>query len=135
MPDGGSMNCGELQTALKQGRALTVAEAAHLDGCGECLEVWLDATVTQALDAKPVVEVPAEFAARVAAGLPAKPMVARRGGHWGLTTAVLLVAVGMIALAVADPAAMKGEMGAVFVALVVTEIAGIALWLAPRTGS
>ena len=133
MPDGGPMNgsipCDELRAALRRGGALTAAEAAHVEGCGECLEAWLDQTVTEALDAKPVVEVPAGFAARVAAGLPQKRMAARRDGHWGLTTASLLVAVGLFAAAFADPAMMKTEMGVVFAALVVTEIAGIALWL------
>jgi hypothetical protein len=129
MPDSGLVSCDELRVALRQTRTLTAPEAAHVEGCDACLEVWLDATVTQALDAKPEVKIPSEFAARIADGLPEKHMAAGRSPQWGLMTAVALVAVGMIALAIGYPAVMKGEMGVVFTALVVTEIAGIALWL------
>ncbi|MGC2161726.1 MAG: hypothetical protein WA634_07460 [Silvibacterium sp.] len=140
MPDSGSMNgavnCDELRPALKHGRALTAAQQAHMDGCENCLEAWLDATVTQALDAKPEVAIPADFAARVAAGLKVsgteKRVAAQRSPHWGLLTASLLVAAGMIAVAVADPNSAHTRMGIVFMALVVTEIAGIALWLGTR---
>jgi hypothetical protein len=133
MPDTGAINCDELRQALKQGRALTTAESAHVEGCDSCLEAWLDATVTQALDAKPEVKIPADFAARVARGLSAKRGAVgasrERSPHWGLATASLLVAAGLIAMAVADPVRVNTWVGVVFVTLVVSEIAGIALWL------
>jgi hypothetical protein len=95
--------------------------------------VWLDVTVTEALNAKPEVRVPADFAAQVAAQLPEKRSVVRgargRERHWGLITAILLVAVGLVAAAVADPSGLNSRMGLIFMALVVSEIAGIGLWL------
>jgi len=131
----GAMNCDQLRGAMRQGYALTGADLAHVEHCEECLEMWLDATVTQALDAKPEVTIPADFSARVAAGLPAKPGGAeesRRGRyreHWGLITAIVLVAAELLAMALTDPHMMATRMGVVFMVLVATEIAGIALWL------
>ncbi|MGB0122044.1 MAG: hypothetical protein WA419_10295 [Silvibacterium sp.] len=137
-----TIGCTELQQAVRI-RALTAAEAAHVEGCDACLTAWLDATVTQALDMKPEVDIPAGFAARVAAQLPAQRSAARRsdgfarGGarHWGLLTAILLVAVGLLAAAFADPGGLNSRMGMVFMILAVSEIAGIALWLGPRRDS
>jgi hypothetical protein len=104
-----------------------------MESCEACLEAWLDATVTQALDAKPEVSVPADFAARIAMELPEKRSVAHRSQeptpHWGLLTSIVLVAVGMVTMAVADPVNVHSWTGVIFVTLVVTEIAGIALWL------
>jgi hypothetical protein len=112
-------------------------ESAHVEHCDVCLQLWLDATVTQVLDAKPAVKVPADFAARVAAHLPEKrstPAGARgsmsgRGRHWGLITATVLVACGLIGTAIADPAGLTTRMGVIFLLLAASEIAGIALWL------
>lgn len=136
--DGGEMNCAKIDQALRQTRALTAAETAHVEGCDGCLEAWLEATVTEALDAKPEVRIPADFAARIAAQVPAQreasvaPRV-RAPRNWGLLTAILLIAVGLVATAMADPGALNTRMGAVFMLLVASEIAGIALWLG--TGS
>jgi hypothetical protein len=139
MPDTGAgsewsvMSCEAMQQRLRQGRTLTAAESAHVKGCDTCLEAWLDATVTQALDAKPEVEIPADFAARVVRGLPAKRgavgVSRKRSPHWGLATAIVLVAAGLIAMTVADPVRANTWIGALFLGLVVSEIAGIALWL------
>ena len=136
---GNAMICAELHEKLAQGGALTAAESAHVKSCDTCLEAWLEATVTRALDAKPEVRVPADFAARVGARLPEKrspvPLKGDRTRHWGLATAILLVAVGLVAAAFADPSGLNTRMGLVFMALVVSEIAGIALWLgAGRSG-
>jgi hypothetical protein len=131
--DRGTMNCADTQRALRAARALTAAEAAHMENCDACLEL----AVTEALDAKPQVHIPADFAARVAAQVPAKrnaPVAPRvRTHHWGLLTAILLIAVGLIATAFADPSGLNTRMGAVFVLLVASEIAGIALWLGPKS--
>lgn len=127
--DRDTMNCADIQRALREARALTAAEAAHMENCDACLEL----AVTEALDAKPQVHIPADFAARVAAQVPAKrnaPVAPRvRTHHWGLLTAILLIAVGLIATAFADPRGLNTRMGAVFMLLVASEIAGIALWL------
>lgn len=130
---GDAITCVELGRKLEQRRALTAAESAHVESCDTCLEAWLDATVVQALDAKPEVRVPADFAARVTSQLPAKRSAVRGARRlerqWGLTTAILLVAVGLVAAALADPSGFNSRMGLVFLALVVSEIAGIGLWL------
>jgi hypothetical protein len=127
------MTCAALRRKLEEKHALAAAESAHVESCETCLEVWLDVTVTEALNAKPEVRVPADFAAQVAAQLPEKRSVVRgargRERHWGLITAILLVAVGLVAAGVADPSGLNSRMGLIFMALVVSEIAGIALWL------
>jgi hypothetical protein len=131
--DRSAINCPRVEQALPQARALTPAEAAHLESCNACLEAWLDATVTHALDAKPEVRIPADFAVRVTAKLPAKrnsPVAARRRtGHWGLFTAALLIAVGLLVAVIADPAGLSTRTGAIFMLLVASEVAAIALWL------
>jgi len=129
------MNCDSMQSAMKQGRTLTVAELAHVESCDACLEAWLDATVTQVLDAKPEVRIPQDFAARVASGLPEKQVVQAqrergREQHWGLATAVVLVALGLLAAVVADPRMMTTDIGVIAMTIVAAEIAGIGLWLA-----
>lgn len=133
------VSCDGLRLTLRQGRALTGAESVHVEECESCLDAWLDATVAQALDAKPEVRIPADFSARVAENLPEKRSAAGDargpGRHWGLLTAIVLVAVGMIAAAVADPVNVHSWIGMIVMALVVSEIAGIALWLGPRRDS
>ena len=138
MPDarGDMVNCEQVRSAMAQERALSPAESAHVEGCETCMEAWLDIAVTQALDDKPEVRVPADFAARVAAGLPEQRAARELQGsarmyerHWGLITAVLLVAIGLVAMAVADPKGFNTQLGLVFIAIIVSEIAGIALWL------
>jgi hypothetical protein len=134
------MNCEALQRAMKQGRALTVEEWAHVDGCEACMDAWADAAVVTALGAKPEVRVPEGFAAKVMAGLPEQRMAAgklrrRPAVPWGLVTAAVLLGAGLVAAVVADPAAMRTHMGMIFEGLVAAEVAGIALWLgAGRTG-
>lgn len=136
-----TVECGDLRLALQQQRALTAAQQAHVDDCNECLEVWLDSAVTQALNTRPSAEVSADFAARVAAGLPAiyggeSPNRGRKRehvGHWGLITAVVLLAVGMVVMTVVNPVGLHTWMGITFLMLVASEIAGIALWLGWRS--
>jgi hypothetical protein len=123
------VNCEALQRILfEQQRELTADEAAHLSVCDECMDVLL----TVSLEARPEVDVPENFAARIGAALPAeRPAPSRRPRHAGLTTAIVFVAVLLVVcFAAARPA--DSWVATVFVVLVATEIAGIALWLAPR---
>jgi hypothetical protein len=123
------MNCEALQTVLRQGRELTRAESAHLDECDACMDAWL----TAALDEKPEVAIPTDFAARVAARLPAQPAqraTTRRPQHLGLTAAVAVIAV-LLAVWFSGPAPMNSWVGLLFVMLVASEVAGLALWLGP----
>jgi hypothetical protein len=131
--DRSAINCPQVEHALRQARALTPAETAHIENCSACLEAWLDATVTHALDAKPEVRIPADFAAQVTAQLPGKrnspPAARQRTGHWGLLTAALMVAVGLLVAVIDDPSGLNTRMGVVFMLLVASEVAVLALWL------
>jgi len=130
----GEMNCDVLRSAMRKRRTLTAEEQVHVDGCESCTEAWLDAAVVSALDAKPEVRVPESFAAKVMAGLPEQGVARRRErrytASWGLVTAAVLIAVGLVAAAVVDPGLLSTRMGLIFEGLVAGEIAGIALWLA-----
>ena len=135
-----SLSCEQLKSAIAQGRALTTEEWAHVEVCEACLDAW----VCYGLESKPEVRIPVDFAARVTAALPEKRGVARelRGEertevrtyarHWGLMTAIALVAVGLMAMPFADPTVLDTRMGLVFIGIAVSEIAGIALWLGTR---
>lgn len=131
------ITCGDVQEVMAQKRALTPAESAHVESCRTCLDAWLDAAVTHALETKPEVPIPADFAARVTAQLPAARGASnpegkkniRRQESWGLLTAALLIALGMLIAAIADPVSMGTRMGLIFLSLVASEIAAIALWL------
>jgi len=129
----GAMNCDGLRSAMRQSRALTAEEQAHVRGCEACTDAWLDAEVVSALGVQPEVRVPEGFAAKVMARLPepsVAPKRARRiAAPWGLITTAGLVGAGLVAAMVADPAMMTTRMGMIFEGLVAGEIAGIALWL------
>ena len=130
----GDMNCEAIQLAARQGRELTAYEAAHLDECDACLDVWL----TAALDEKPEVAIPEDFAARVgllASARPEKPAKAKTSRHWGVMSAVAVVTV-MLVVCFEGPAPANSTanswIGPVFLFLVTAEIAGLALWLGPK---
>jgi len=127
MHDNG-VNCEALQRTLRGERALTAEEFAHLEECDVCLDVSL----TVMLDIKPEVEIPRDFAARVVASLPAKTAARSRSPrHAGLITAMAAIAILLVVcFAGAKPA--DNWTGLVFMLLVATEVAGIALWLAPK---
>jgi predicted anti-sigma-YlaC factor YlaD len=124
------MNCEALERALHEGRRLTAHELAHVEDCDECMDVWL----TLALEAKPEVAVPADFAARVAASVPprrVKRVALRVPRHWGLITAMAVVTVVLV-VGFPGPKPANSWVGLVFVMVVASEIAGLALWLGPR---
>ena len=127
MRDNG-VNCEALQRTLRGERELTAEEFAHLEECDACLDVSL----TVMLDIKPEVEIPRDFAARVVASLPAKTAARSRSPrHAGLITAMAAIAILLVVcFAGAKPA--DNWTGLVFMLLVATEVAGIALWLAPK---
>lgn len=136
MPDTDSVNCAQVEAVLKQGAMLTAEQAAHVRACEECREAWqdawLDVEVTAALEAKPSISIPLDFAARVAANLPKRRRVKRRWQHWGLLTASLIVAVLLLVAVLAHPHSADTLIGQISMGLVAAEIAGIALWLGQR---
>jgi hypothetical protein len=94
----------------------------------------MDAWLTLVLDAKPEVEIPADFAARVVAGLPARSerqSAVRAQRPWGVISGMAVVLV-LLVLCFAGPAPANPWVGLVFVMVVASEIAGLALWLGPR---
>lgn len=124
------MNCEALERALHEGRKLTASELAHVENCDQCMDVWL----TMALEVKPEVAVPADFAARVASSVPhrqEKHASVRMSRHWGLITAMGVITV-LMAVGFAGSPPANTWVGLVFVSVVATEIAGLALWLGPR---
>jgi hypothetical protein len=133
-----SMSCEALQQALHEDRELTKAQAAHIHDCDTCMDTWL----TAALDEKPDVPIPGDFAARVAANLPSsrgKYPFSHRPRHWGLVTAIavvtLLLVVCFMGSAPSNSTASSPTnswIGLAFMFLISAEIAGLALWLGPR---
>jgi hypothetical protein len=124
------ISCEALERALHEGRKLTKEELAHLEDCDECMDVWL----TLALEAKPEVAIPDDFAARFAAIAPARPEKRQRvrtTRHWGMISAIAVVTVLMM-VCFAGPQPANSWFGLVFMLVVATEIAALALWLAPR---
>ena len=128
------VNCEALKERLRQGRELTRDDSAHLDDCDACTDAWL----TAALEAKPEVQIPVDFAARVAANLPSpapRSATKRRPRNWGLATAMAMIGV-FLAVFFAGPSSANSPpnawLGPLFLFLVTGEIAGLALWLGPR---
>jgi hypothetical protein len=90
----------------------------------------MDARLTGALERKPAMDVPADFATRVAAQVPVRPLVALRVPRYGLLAArigmaVLLVALGLVAMR------SNGHpvFGAALEWMLCAELAGLAAWL------
>jgi len=128
------LNCSTLQQLLREGRELTNTQAAHIDGCEACIDAWL----TAALEEKPKLLIPDDFADRVRARLPERSSqgaIARRPRHWGFISAMAIVTV-LLVVFFTDPASPKlpanSWLAPVFLFLLTVEIAGLALWLGPR---
>jgi hypothetical protein len=95
----------------------------------------MDVAVTQALERKPAVAVPADFAAKVRLALPPRP-VARKRVRVGRTVAVIaavVLAVAMFALAPHAPMSFASLAFDLELALMV-QLVGIVYWLAARQG-
>lgn len=92
-----------------------------------------EAAIERMLDRKPEAVVPAEFAARVRAALPARPTVrARRSVGRGV--AAVAVAGLVVALGVLAPHARPsfGSLAFDLEMLLVVELMGVAAWLGTR---
>lgn len=92
-----------------------------------------EAMITRALDRKPEVRIPVDFAARVRAALPAQPKVqARRSVGQGVAA---VAAVGLVlALCWLAPHARPSVENVAFdlEMVLVVELAGVAAWLGMR---
>jgi hypothetical protein len=96
-------------------------------------DVVLDAAITRALEQQPRVVIPADFAARVRASLPAQPKMRERRSvaRIAATAAVAGLIVGLYWLA---PHARPSFESVAFdmELLMLCELAGVAAWLSMR---
>ena len=93
----------------------------------------LEAAITRALERQPEVVVPAEFAARVRAALPARAKVRARRSVG--RTAAMAAGVGlMLALCLLAPHARPsfGSLAFDLEMVLLVELAGVAAWLGTR---
>ena len=70
--------CEVVRRALMQRRELTAEERAHAERCAVCADALMETEIEAALEEKPEVAVPAEFAARVAVRARQEKNVRRR---------------------------------------------------------
>ena len=90
----------------------------------------IDARLTRALERKPAVDVPAEFAARVAAQVPVRRAVAVVPARYGFLAARVGMAVLSVALVVmAMRTTGHSVLGVALEWLLCAELAGLAGWL------
>lgn len=134
-----SVNCEDLRRALRDGIELTKEQSAHVGECDACADASMDAWLTMALDAKPEVAIPADFAARVVAGLPVelparqeKRIAVHTQRHWGVISAMAVALVVLVVCFLGPKPTGNSWVAGVFVMLVASEIAGLALWLGPK---
>jgi hypothetical protein len=92
-----------------------------------------EAAITRALDRKPEVAVPVDFAARVRAALPAQPKVKARRSV-GREVAMVATAGLVLALCVLAPHARPNFASVAFdlEMVLVVELMGVAAWLGTR---
>jgi len=92
-----------------------------------------EAGITRALDRKPEVVVPADFAARVRAALPAQPKVRTERSVGRIAAGVATVGL-VLALCVLAPHARPGVQNMAFALemVLVVELVGVAAWLGMR---
>lgn len=136
--------CEGVRRALLQRRELTAEERAHAERCGVCADAVMETEIEAALEAKPEVVIPAEFAARVALRARGEKRGARRWaqqkvahGRWrhaGRNAAVGLVLVLLAAVTMSDPQwwTATGTVPMMLMLMLAGEVAGIALWLGLR---
>ena len=92
-----------------------------------------EAGITRALDRKPEVVVPTDFAARVRAALPAQPKVRTQRSVGRIAAGVATVGL-VLALCVLAPHARPGVQNMAFALemVLVVELVGVAAWLGMR---
>ena len=93
----------------------------------------LEAAITRALDRKPEVRIPVDFAARVRAALPAQPKVRAQRSVGRIAAGVATVGL-VLALCVLAPHARPGIQNMAFgmEMVLVVELVGVAAWLGMR---
>jgi hypothetical protein len=135
-----SLNCDQMRQLLQRTSFadLTPAQQEHLAGCDQCMELL----VSEALEAKPQIAIPENFAARVAAGLPPppNPRRSRLRPQYGRVVAFaslgILVA-GMASIAVVSPQWLVANRAIwlLIETLTLAETGAIAYWLGRQNDS
>lgn len=137
--------CEAVRRALLKRRELTGAERSHAEMCPVCADAVMETEVEAALETKPEVAVPADFAARVtmrAQGENGAQRWVRQGmrkrwpgRHVGLDVAVGLLLALLVVVTMRDPhwlTATGGTVGLTLMLALAGEVAGLALWLGLR---
>lgn len=125
--------CMKLRSAWPAGEmpVLSAEQSEHLRGCEDCMGLLLD----RQLDLKPVVKVPEDFAARVAA-MAEKRTLVWRPRFRGLTASLALSGVlllGWAAVVAVHPLNFSiGWLDLALEATLALEAAGLVLWSATK---
>jgi hypothetical protein len=99
------------------------------------MERDLDTVIVQALERRKEIAVPEDFAARVRASLPAKPVVKRRIGVGKSVAIVMAVLAAVVVFALAPHTTMSFTSFAFDLELVMMlQLFGIVYWLAAKEG-
>ncbi len=142
--------CEAVWQALREGRGLTAAEAAHAEKCTACADAAMERDIEVALEARPEAAVPADFAARVAVRAQDEKSARRwarqklagagwlgrmLGRHPGRNAAVGLLLAMMVVVTMRDPQWLTatGTVRMTLMLVLAGEMAGIALWLGLRS--
>jgi hypothetical protein len=135
--------CEAVRRALLDGRELTENQLAHAEVCAVCADAVMETEIEAALEAKPGVVVPADFAARVAMRAGDEKSVRRwvRQGlrkrwprHVGLGVAVGILLALLAVVTMSDPRWLMttGTARLALMLVLAGEVAGLALWLGMR---
>jgi len=95
----------------------------------------LDERVVRTLEAAPAIEVPADFAARVASRLPARRPVSLTPTHYGERATWVAIVIAMAALLAVALHTTTHAVFDVVQALLLTEFIALAVWLSLRRRS
>jgi hypothetical protein len=93
----------------------------------------LDSRIVQALENLPEVQIPANFAARVASRIPARPAISLRATHYGKAAMLLSMAVLLITLlALAGDRHVTSTLGLALQWTLCAQFIGLVVWLSMR---
>jgi hypothetical protein len=93
----------------------------------------LDTRIVQALENLPEVHIPADFAARVASQVPARPAISLRATHYGKTAMLLSIAVLLLTLlALARYTHITSAFGLTLQWTLCAQFIGLVVWLSMR---
>lgn len=136
--------CEGVRRSLLSRRVLTAAERLHAENCAVCAGAVMETEIEAALEVKPEVAVPVDFAARVAMRTREEKSVRRwvRQGlrkkwprrHVGLNVAVGLLLALLAVVTMGDPRWLTaaGTASVDLMLVLAGEVAGLALWLGLR---